>query len=74
LGIGDVYGNSGLKEPGETRRGVSSSSQEKHGGNLRKAKKWVVFERLFKHNETYQVFQNKMGYFEKSSFIKKKKA
>ena len=38
--IGDVYGNSRLKEPGETRRGASSSSfQEKHGGNWQKAQK-----------------------------------
>ena len=57
--IGNVYGNSRLKEPGETRKGASSSSfQEKHGGNRQKAQKWLVFERLFKHNETYQVFQN----------------
>jgi hypothetical protein len=61
--IGDVYGNSRLKEPGETRRGVSSSSfQEKHGGNRQKAEKGLVFERLFEHNETYQVFQNKTDY------------
>ena len=61
--IGDVYGNSRLKEPGETRRGaISSSFQEKHGGNRQKVQKRLVFERLFKHNETYQVFQNKTDY------------
>ena len=61
--IGDVYGNSRLKEPGETRRGISSSYfQEKHGGNRQKAEKGLVFERLFQHNETYQVFQNNTDY------------
>ena len=61
--IGDVYGNSRLKEPGEIRRGASSSSfQEKHGENRQKAQKRLVFERLFKPNQTYQVFQNKTDY------------
>jgi hypothetical protein len=66
LRIGDVYGNSRLKEPGEPL-------QEKHGENRQKAQKWLVFERLFKHNETYHVFQNKTNYSLKSHLSLKKK-
>ena len=54
-------------------RNRANHFQEKHGENRQKAQKWLVFERLFKHNETYHVFQNKTDYSSKSRLSFKKK-